>query len=43
MILLWSIEHVEFESVWIGHSTKPMDKNKHKRGELRCAALMIGK
>ena len=32
MILLWSIEHVEFEPAWIGHSIKPMDKNEHKRG-----------
>ena len=35
MILLWSIEHVEFETAWIGHIIKSMDKNEHKRGELR--------
>ena len=44
MILLWSIEHVGFEPAWIGHSIKPMDKNKNTKGrELRLVALMIGK
>ena len=39
MILLWSIEHVEFEPAWIGHSIKPMDKNEHKKGGIKMSSL----
>ena len=42
MILLWSIEQMEFEPAWIGHSIKlitPMDKNKHKRWRIKMSSL----
>ena len=39
MILLWSIEHMEFKPVWTGHSIKPMDKNKHKRRRFKMSSL----
>ena len=46
-VIIWSIEHVEFEPAWIGHSVKlitPMDiRINTKSRELRWVALMIGK
>ena len=32
-------EHMEFEPTWIGHSIKPMDKNKHKRQRIKMSSL----